>query len=86
MAFKVNSTTVFDNTGVVPVAQVTFPTTVKGVSVSAYGDGTFPYGGTYAACSSASFNSGTGILTMFWNTNCACVPPPADCAACSACE
>lgn len=84
MAFKVNSTTVFNNSGIVPIAQVSLSAQVKGVSVSSGGDGTNPYGGSYAACSSASFNNATGILTMFWNTNCACVP--ADCYNCGACE
>lgn len=74
MAFKVNSVTLFDDSGNLPWGQISaWAGTIKQLSVSSSGDGTNPIGTSGVKCTSASFNTTSNILSLGFDTNCVCV-------------
>jgi len=67
MAFLVNSTTVIDNSGLVPWARFTgTPSYVTTLTTTTFGDGM-----NFPRSSNVAYSAGT--LTIWFNSNCNCV-------------
>ena len=69
--FKVGSTTVIDNSGLVPLAQITLAAgNITSATPVISGDGHIAYGGVACSCYAVSFAS--NALVCYFQTNCAC--------------